>query len=82
MREEPFNWFTPYGAKGTLKKFFEQPERYAASIQVMLQAQDSLGNFHERSVTLMPLPHPSPLNQKYYAQFPQMLAQRLAEIFP
>lgn len=81
LGNEAFNWFAPYGAKGALKKFFEQPDRYTASIQVTLQAQDSLGNLHQRPVTLLPLPHPSPLNQQYYAQFPQMLAQRLAEIF-
>lgn len=81
LGNEAFNWFAPYGAKGVLKKFFEQPDRYAASIEVTLQAKDGQGNLHQRTVNLLPLPHPSPLNQQYYAQFPQMLGQRLAQIF-
>ena len=81
LGNEAFKWFSPYAPKGALAKFFEQPERYTACIQITLHAQDERGKQHERSVTLLPLPHPSPLNQKYYAQFPQMLQQRLAEIF-
>jgi len=30
-------------------------------------------------VTLLPLPHPSPLNQRYYALFPDLLQKRLTE---
>ena len=82
LGNEAFNWFAPYGVKGELKQFFEASDRYSASIQVTLQAKDTEGNLHQRPVTLLPLPHPSPLNQKYYAQFPQLLQQRLAEIFP
>lgn len=80
LGNEAFNWFAPYGAKGALKEFFEQSDRYTKSIQVTLGAKDEEGNLHQRLVTLMPLPHPSPLNQLYYAQFPQLLQQRLAEI--
>lgn len=81
LGNEAFNWFAPYAAKGALKEFFERSDRYSASIEVTLQAQDKEGKRHERLVTLMPLPHPSPLNQKYYAQFPQLLQTRLAGIF-
>lgn len=90
LGNEAFKWFSPYAPKGALTKFFEQSDaqgassasRYTASTQITLTAQDDQGKRHERSVTLLPLPHPSPLNQKYYAQFPQLLQQRLAEIFP
>lgn len=82
LGNEAFKWFSPYAPKGTLTKFFEQPDRYTTSTQITLIAQDDQGKQHERSVTLSPLPHPSPLNQQYYAQFPTMLQQRLASIFP
>src|SRR4028119_1845847 len=86
LGNEAFKWFSPYAPNGALTKFFEQSDaqgassasRYTASTQITLTAQDDQGKRHERSVTLLPLPHPSPLNQKYYAQFPQLLQQRLA----
>jgi uracil-DNA glycosylase len=77
---EAFKWFTPYGAKGEINKFFLQPNRYQARLPVMLRATDGQGMEYQRPISLLPLPHPSPLNQKYYAQFPQMLQQRLAEV--
>lgn len=80
LGNEAFKWFAPYGAKGDLTKFFERSDRYTASLQINLQASDSEGNEHSRQVTLFPLPHPSPLNQQYYAQFPQMLQQRLSDV--
>ncbi len=81
LGNEAFNWFTPYGAKGALKEFFTNSDRYTKSIKVTLDAKDDQWNLISREVTLLPLPHPSPLNQQYYAQFPQLLQQRLAEIF-
>lgn len=81
LGNEAFKWFSPYAAKGSLAQFFEESDRYTASIEVTLQAKDSQGTLQERSVMLSPLPHPSPLNQKYYAQFPQLLQQRIGEIF-
>ena len=80
LGNEAFNWFAPYAPKGELKKFFERSDRYTATTEVTLQAQDCQGVSHQRSMMLQPLPHPSPLNQKYYAQFPQLLQQRLAAI--
>jgi uracil-DNA glycosylase len=83
LGNEAFKWFSPYAPAGTLAKFFEQSDyRYTADIQINLTAKDDEGKRHERQVTLSPLPHPSPLNQRYYAQFPQLLQQRLAPIFP
>lgn len=81
LGNEAFKWFSPYAPKGVASKFFEGSARYTASLPVTLTARDENGKQHERSVTLLPLPHPSPLNQQYYAQFPQMLQQRLTSIF-
>ncbi|MGK7873965.1 MAG: uracil-DNA glycosylase family protein [Xenococcaceae cyanobacterium] len=78
LGNEAFKWFIPYGAKGELTKFFQRSDRYTAKIQVTLRASDDQGmQDFTRQVTLLPLPHPSPLNQKYYQEFPQMLQQRL-----
>ncbi|ELR99697.1 uracil-DNA glycosylase family protein [Gloeocapsa sp. PCC 73106] len=74
---EAFKWYSPYGSKGEVKSFFERGDRYQSQLTVTLVASDEQGLQHQRRVTLLPLPHPSPLNQKYYAQFPQLLQQRL-----
>lgn len=79
LGNEAFKWFTPYGKKGELTEFFQRGDRYTASLQVTLESTNDQGIIHQKVVTLLPLPHPSPLNQKYYAQFAQMLAERLAK---
>lgn len=81
LGNEAFKWFSPYAPKGTAAQFFAGSDRYSSSLPIILTAQDDQGKRHERPVTLLPLPHPSPLNQQYYAQFPQLLQQRLTSIF-
>ena len=76
---EAFKWFTPYCGKTEIEKFWQRSDRYHAKLSTSLQAVDSQGKSYERQVSLLPLPHPSPLNTQYYAKFPQMLQQRLNE---
>lgn len=76
---EAFKWFIPYGAKGEVNRFFQRDDRYTAKLDLTLKAEDEQGMQYQRPVTLLPLPHPSPLNQQYYDLFPQMLQQRLTE---
>ena len=77
---EAFKWFASYGAKGELDSFFKTSDRYENTISVNLTATDDSGMTHTKAITLLPLPHPSPLNQKYYAAFPNMLQKRLAQV--
>jgi uracil-DNA glycosylase family 4 len=76
---EAFKWFSAYGAKGEANKFFQRSDRFTAKLQVTLSASDEQGMQYQRPVTLLPLPHPSPLNQQYYELFPKMLQERLNE---
>ena len=78
---EAFKWFAPYGSKGELDSFFKQKEaRYEQTISVNLTATDESGMTHTKTITLLPLPHPSPLNAQYYAAFPGMLQKRLTQV--
>ncbi len=77
---EAFKWFTPYAGRGEVNKFWQQDDRYETKLMVNLSAIDDMGMEHQKPTTLLPLPHPSPLNQTYYARFPQMLQQRLKEV--
>ena len=77
---EAFKWFATYGAKGELDSFYRSEDRFENKLTVNVSATDDLGMSHTKAITLLPLPHPSPLNQKYYAAFPKMLQQRLAQV--
>ena len=75
---EAFQWFAPYApdpeAFATLWKC---DDRYEASVvcQVVVRVGERTVG---RSLTVMPLPHPSPLNARWYRLFPTLLDRRLA----
>jgi len=77
---EAFKWFSPYGAKGEILQFFQRDDKYCAKLSLNLNAFNEDSIQYQRKVTLLPLPHPSPLNQKYYKMFPQLLRSRLGEL--
>ena len=77
---EAFKWFAAYAAKGELDSFYRSEDRFENKLTVNVSATDDSGMSHTKALTLLPLPHPSPLNQKYYAAFPKMLQQRLAQV--
>ncbi len=68
-----FDWFrlAEPSLRDPLKAFWARPDRYTASLTV------DLGG---KSITLYPLPHPSPLNATWYPRFPGLLQQRLAAL--
>ena len=79
MGTEAFQWFKPYAEKGALDAFWKRPDRFEATIPVSICA-DCDGRTECRTVTLAPLPHPSPLNQTYLALFPSLLDARLKQL--
>ena len=82
LGSEALKWFAPYAAKGQVVEFSKNQQRFTLSLEITMIACDFDGIEHQKQVTLAPLPHPSPLNQKYYALFPQMLLERLATVTP
>lgn len=80
LGNEAFKWFTPYAPKGVVNDYFKQEDRYESELKITLTALSPSGEAYEKKVFLAPLPHPSPLNQKYYALFPDMLDQRLEKL--
>ena len=74
LGNEAFQWFAPY-----LKDpdaFWAREDRYEASIACDL-ISESEGTVVKKTLTLMPLPHPSPLNARWYSRFPDLLSKRL-----
>ncbi len=72
---EAFQWFAPYGEGAAL--FWKREDRYEADWTCTLRADAPDGPL-ERKITVCPLPHPSPLNQRWVALFPDLLTKRLA----
>ena len=75
---EAFKWFAPYAPKGELDAFWKREDRYEAELrcELIVPAADSGGEIR-KPVVLCPLPHPSPLNQRWYPLFPGLLKNRL-----
>ncbi|WP_152049879.1 uracil-DNA glycosylase family protein [Tautonia marina] len=76
---EAFKWFTPYVGTKVVDDFWKRDDRYEADLPCELVVDTDEGTFR-KSIVLGPLPHPSPLNQRWYGKFPTLLRQRLQAI--
>ncbi len=72
---EAFQWFTPYAEPDCAQRFWARDDRFEAELPCVVTSFSG-----EKAIVLAPLPHPSPLNQRWYAKFPSLLDQRLREI--
>jgi uracil-DNA glycosylase len=79
---EAFQWFASYADDPeTFVEFWSREDRYESEIKVTVEARTG-SRAAEKTVTLLPLPNPSPLNQRWYKRFPDLLAQRLGALPP
>lgn len=72
LGNEAFFWFARYGEPGKAEEFWKREDRYEVDWKCNL----SFGAV-AKPITVAPLPHPSPLNQRWYKRFPELLAARL-----
>ncbi|WP_372371197.1 uracil-DNA glycosylase family protein [Candidatus Uabimicrobium sp. HlEnr_7] len=77
LGNEAFKWFHPYATKKVADEFFKREDRYEAELEITISSKESE---LQKKVILAPLPHPSPLNQKYYHIFPDLLQNRLQKV--
>lgn len=70
---EAFNWFAPYAEPGAASALWKREDRYENG---ELACHLTNGGV-VRSLVVCPLPHPSPLNQRWVGLFPGLLAARL-----
>lgn len=78
---EAFKWFEHYSTKEEFNAFWQQGDRrYESSLNVTISTITKEGKTCQKKVTIYPLPHPSPLNQKYYSRFPVMLEKTLSQL--
>ncbi len=75
LGNEAFQWFEPYSEAGAMDLFWAREDRYTDSISCRLPASP-FGRW-PKTLKVEPLPHPSPLNARWFAKFPELLASRL-----
>lgn len=77
---EAFEWFgigLPGAEAAALRAFWQREDKYERSLATSLQVDGA-----QRTVHLHPLPHPSPANARWKAQFPSLLKARLEALLP
>jgi uracil-DNA glycosylase len=75
---EAFQWFAPYADESEeFARFWKREDRYESQLDCTVVAGEGPKAVRKR-LTLLPLPHPSPLNQRWFARFPALLAGRLS----
>jgi uracil-DNA glycosylase len=72
LGNEAFAWFARYGESGDAERFWKREDRYEADWTCHLTDGSTV-----KTLTIAPLPHPSPLNARWYKQFPALLDARL-----
>lgn len=79
---EAFRWFERYAEGGRFDDAAKTDERFEAAFPCRLPTRNSDGGTSGfKAVHVRPLPHPSPLNRRWRAQFPAMLDKRLKQVF-
>ncbi|HEV3166540.1 MAG TPA: uracil-DNA glycosylase family protein [Isosphaeraceae bacterium] len=76
---EAFQWFARYAEPGEAEALWKRNDRYEADLRCVLTLEYD-GRHHSKPITVCPLPHPSPLNQRWYKEFPSLLKQRLKSV--
>lgn len=74
---EAFDWFARYAPAGAAEAVWKQEDRYEnGELRCLLMSSD-MSSPAQRQITVCPLPHPSPLNQRWVGLFPGLLRTRL-----
>jgi uracil-DNA glycosylase len=73
LGSEAYDWFAPYGDPDAHRDFWAIGDlRYESELE-----REVTANGQKKLIKLWPLPHPSPLNQRWYRRFPDLLLKRL-----
>lgn len=82
LGNDAFEWFGYFCDKKKLTKFWKDEEkRYKEEINCDIKLEIPSKNIiYKKNITIAPLPHPSPLNARWYKKFPDLLKFRLEKI--
>jgi uracil-DNA glycosylase len=81
LGNEAFHWFECYAEPGAVREFWSRDDRYQSEFRCTVEHRFESEHLR-KPVIVSPLPHPSPLNARWYRKFPELLAERLARLTP
>jgi uracil-DNA glycosylase len=81
LGREAFEWFKPYSDLVVFQTDGRTETRFERVFACKLPVHNQSGLGREKTVLVYPLPHPSPLNRRWFSRFPSMLEERLAEVW-
>jgi uracil-DNA glycosylase len=76
---EAFRWFARYAEPDEADALWAREDRYEREIDCNLSFSSD-GETRSKRLKIAPLPHPSPLNQRWYSLFPGLLLRRLGAV--
>ncbi|WP_251977302.1 uracil-DNA glycosylase family protein [Salinicola avicenniae] len=79
LGREAFLWFgigQSREVRQALETFWQREDRFSSTHETLLTLADG----RQKRLTLAPLPHPSPLNQRWFQRFPSLMDERLAAL--
>lgn len=79
LGREAFQWFKPYANPDEWASLGGSDSKFEAAFHCHLPAGSRRGS-RGKAILVHPLPHPSPLNRRWFPPFPEMLASRLEDI--
>lgn len=77
---EAFRWFAPYADPAAMEALWATEDRYESGELECELTTEVGGRTRKKAIRLCPLPHPSPLNQRWYGVFPSLILGRLAAV--
>ena len=77
---EAFQWFARYADPDDVTALWAREDRYESAELACEITAEVGGKTRKKSIRVAPLPHPSPLNQKWYGQFPELILKRLGAV--
>jgi uracil-DNA glycosylase len=81
LGSEAFAWFRPYADPAAIEKYNPSETRFQTVFRCTLPGHHGCSTSQTKVVSVYPLPHPSPLNRRWFSRFPSMLANRLIEVW-
>jgi uracil-DNA glycosylase len=82
LGSQAFEWFRPYAADTTVFDNGGADEaRFERVFRCVLPGGNEKSGPNDKVVTVYPLPHPSPLNRRWFSRFPGLLASRLNQVW-
>ena len=77
---EAFQWFARYADPDEAEALWARDDRYETAELACELTVELDGKTKKKAIRLAPLPHPSPLNQRWYGIFPELISRRLAVV--